>query len=65
MAAQVCKNGVLDEFRAIYSFQFCIKMHGLNEFKIIYDHVWTKENIIYAAHHTIILIFIQIKIFFL
>ena len=65
MAAQVCKNGILDVFRAIYSFQFRIKMHGLNEFKIIYDHVWAKENILYAAHHTIIFIFIQIKIFIL
>ena len=35
MASQVCKNGVLDVFRAIYSFQFRIKMNGLNEFKII------------------------------
>ena len=45
MAAQVCKNGVFDVFSSIYSFQFRIKMHGLNEFKIIYDHVWAKENI--------------------
>ena len=68
MAAQMCKNAILDIFRAIYSFQFRIKMHGLkslNEFKIIYDHVWAKNNILYAAHHTIISIFIQIKIFFL
>ena len=63
MAAQVCKNSALDVFRAIYSFQFRIKMHGLNELKTIYDHVWAKENILYAAHHTIILI--QIKIFIL
>ena len=49
MAAQVCKNGVFDVFSSIYSFQFRIKMHGLNEFKIIYDHVWAKENILYAA----------------
>ena len=63
MAAQMCKNAILDIFRAIYSFQFRIKMHGLNEFKIIYDHVWAKESILYAAHHTIISIFIQIKTF--
>ena len=54
MAAQVCKNGVFDVFSSIYSFQFRIKMHGLNEFKIICDHVWAKENILYAAHHAII-----------
>ena len=65
MAAQVCKNGVFDVFSSIYSFQFRIKMHGLNEFKIIYDHVWAKENILYAVHHAIISIFIQIKIFIL
>ena len=65
MAAQVCKNGVFDVFSSIYSFQFRIKMHRLNEFKIIYDHVWAKKNILYAAHHTIISIFIQIKIFIL
>ena len=62
MAAQVCKNGVFDVFSSIYSFQFRIKMNGLNEFKIIYDHVWAKENILYAAHHAVIAIFIQIKI---
>ena len=45
MAAKVCKNGVLDVFSSIYSFQFRIKMHGLNEFKIIYDHIWAEENI--------------------
>ena len=56
MAAQVCKNGLLDVFRAIYSFR--IKMHDLNEFKIIYDHVLAKKNILYASHHTIISIFI-------
>ena len=56
----VCINGGLDVFRAIYSFQFRIKMHGLNELKIIYDHAWAKENILYVA---IISIFIQIKIF--
>ena len=65
MAAHVCKNGVLDVIRAIYSFKFCIKMHGFNEFKINYDHVWAKKNILYAAHHTIISIFIQIEIFIL
>ena len=65
MAAQVCKNGVFDVFSPIYSFQFRIKMHGLNEFKIIYDHVWAKENILYAPHRTVISIFIQIKIFIL
>ena len=65
MAAQVCKNGVLYVFRVIYSFQFRIKMHGLNEFLIIYDHVWAKENILCAAHNAIISIFIQIKIFIL
>ena len=65
MAAQVCKNGVFDVFSSIYSFQFRIKMHGLNEFKIIYDDVWAKENILYAAHHAIISIFIEIKIFIL
>ena len=64
MAAQVCKNGVFDVFSSIYSFQFRIKMHGLNEFKIIYDHVWAKD-ILYAAHHAVISIFIQIKIFIL
>ena len=65
MAAQVCKNGVFDVFSSIYSFQIRIKMHGLNELKIIYDHVWAKENILYAAHHAVISIFIQIKIFIL
>ena len=38
---------------------------GLNELKIIYDHVWAKKNILYVAHHTIILISIQTKIFIL
>ena len=52
-------------FTFSFFFQFRIKMHGLNEFKIIFDHVWAKENIIYAAHHAIISIFIQIKIFIL
>ena len=67
MAAQVCKNGVFDVFRVIYSFQFRIKMHGLNEFKIINNHVWAKENNLYAAHHIIISIsiFIQMKKFIL
>ena len=48
MAAQVCKNGVLNVFRAIYSFQFLIK----NEFKIIYDHVNTSAEIIYDHVNT-------------
>ena len=65
MAALVCKNGVFDVLTSIYSFQFRIKMHGLNEFKIIYGHGWAKENILYAAHHAVILIFIQIKKFIL
>ena len=65
MAAQVCKNGVFDVYSSIYSFQFRIRMHGLNEFQIIYDHVWAKENILYAVHHAVISILIQIKIFIL
>ena len=65
MAEQVCKNGVFDVFTSINSYHFRIKMHGLNEFKIIYDYVWEKENILYAAHHAVISIFNQIKIFIL
>ena len=57
MAAQASKNCVLDVFRAIYSFQFRIRMHGWNKFKITYNDAWAKENILYAAHHATILIF--------
>ena len=65
MAAEVWINGGTDVFSSIYSFQFRIKMHGFNKFKIIYDHVWAKGIILYAAHHAITSIFIQIKIFIL
>ena len=55
------KKVILDLLRAFYSFQIWIKVHGLNEFKITKNNAWAKENILYAAHYTIISIFIQIK----